>query len=419
MLSADRLDAAARNITALGLSKYTLANASYTVDQETGDVTARLQYARQSDEGIWRRYVTLDGKTAALRAVSSSVPWSEEPRTTVTAAAAQSRAEAFLKSVCGEDFARTALYNGEAALDKELTGVQRTFVYAQRENGYFFPANALTVGIDSTDGSVSRYTRSFDYDLPFQSPEGIIDLDAAIDAWLRTYDLTLEYLAVPERLDLSAPEYKPLIEQGRSYLYSLTLAYALEREAYLSGIDAMTGEAVAEPAAPEQRIAYDDLEGHWVRDAAEKLAGYGVGWLGGSMEPGKALTQRDLVALLVSTGGWLYDSEGGDEAAAALYQRAYSMGILEKGARSDDALLTRAQAVKLLLDGAGYGGVAGLEGIFRCSFADEADIPAQFYGYAALAQGLGIVEGAGGSFYASRTATRAAAAAMLCRFLAR
>ena len=71
----------------------------------------------------------------------------------------------------------------------------------------------------------------------------------------------------------------------------------------------------------------------------------------------------------------------------------------------------------MLLDCAGYGAAAKLQGIFTCSFTDREDIPVGLLGYAALAQGLGAVTG--GSFDAGRTVTRAEAAVMLYNLMRR
>lgn len=417
VLSKEELDAGLRKLTALGLDKYSLGNVSYSVNSETGEVTARLQYTRQVGESFWRRTVTADGKTAALKSVSSSFPWKEEAEPTVSAAQAQANAEAFLAAQCGEKFAKTALYNGESAL-AESDALSRSFHYAQKENGYFFPTNSLTVGVDHTDGSICTYYDSFDCDVPFASPAGIVDLDAAKDAWLGTYDVTLQYLAVPKVLDPAVPEYQPLTEQGYSYLYTLELAYRLERGSYARGVDAHTGQALVSAPAAEKLVSYDDLGGHWIGEKAQRLAQFNVGWLGGSMEPDKALTQLDLVALLVSTNGWLFDPAADD--ADDLYRRAYSMGILTEDQRDDTAAVDRCALVKLLLDCTGYGDVAQLPGIFRCSFADAGDIPEAYLGYVALAWALGLVEGdSGNRFCPTAPATRAEAAAVLYRYLDR
>ena len=53
-------------------------------------------------------------------------------------------------------------------------------------------------------------------------------------------------------------------------------------------------------------------------------------------------------------------------------------------------------------------------------FADDSQIPAACYGYVALAQGLGMVEGdGGGRFQPNAPATRAQAAVMLYNLMAR
>ncbi len=56
--------------------------------------------------------------------------------------------------------------------------------------------------------------------------------------------------------------------------------------------------------------------------------------------------------------------------------------------------------------------MARLKGIFTCAYPDRASIPAEELGYAALAQGLGLVQG---SYNGRSAATRAQAAVMLCR----
>ena len=74
----------------------------------------------------------------------------------------------------------------------------------------------------------------------------------------------------------------------------------------------------------------------------------------------------------------------------------------------------------MLLNSLGYGPVAQLPGIFRCDFADASAIPAPDLGYAAIAQGLGIVKGDdNGNFAPGRFATRCEAAYMLWRYMKR
>lgn len=78
------------------------------------------------------------------------------------------------------------------------------------------------------------------------------------------------------------------------------------------------------------------------------------------------------------------------------------------------------EIVRMFLNSEGYGPVAQLSGIFRCGFADAAEIPEDHLGYAALAQGLGIVEGdSAGNYAPTRPATRCEAAVMLWKYMKR
>ena len=240
-------------------------------------------------------------------------------------------------------------------------------------------------------------------------------------AWFDHYDVALGYRNIPVKLDLSRedPLAASLMEMGYEYFYSLKLAYMLEEPEGRSaaGVDAKSGKVIfRESGGEESALSYSDLEGSWARKQLEALAGYGIGWSGGVCHPKKELTQIDLLTLLVSADGYRYDPETGS--ADELYRRAYQMGILTPAARQDQKHLTRGETVRLLLDCAGFGSTAKLQGIFTCSYTDREQIPADLLGYAALAQGLGIV-GKDGSFDAGRTATRAEAAVMLYNFMNR
>ena len=206
------------------------------------------------------------------------------------------------------------------------------------------------------------------------------------------------------------------MELGLTHFYELRLTYALEREERYLGIDAATGK----PAAPESgdtAITYTDLSGSGVKADVEKLARYGVGYDGGRFRPDKQLTQWDLVALLASLEGYCIDPETADESTRdTVSSVAYRMGILPRGTRDEGRAVTRGQAVKCLLDCAGYGPAARLQGIYTCTYSDAAAIPEADLGYAAIAQALGMVRG---SYQGDRTATRGELAAMLCRLLER
>ena len=425
VLDKEALDQKIRTWQELHLGQYTLGSASYSVDRETGEVTARVSYAKNTEEGIYRRYVTVDAKTGALismygyspsRYESQAIGGKEEQAFAVISAKnAQAKAAAFLSKLWGPQFAKTEVYNGPDGAE-EAAGW--SFTFAQKENGYFFPGNSISAQVDA-DGYIVSFSKHFDDDVRFDSAEGLISMEAAVDAWCASFPVELGYLEIPVALDLSQ-EFELLRNAGYHYYNALKPGYALgSRESWYSGVDAKTGELVKGETYEAGKMLYDDLEGHWAKAILDELARYSVGWAGGKAQPDKALTQLDYIVLLASANGFSYDPES-EKGTDSLYAFAYRQGLLTKEEREEDKVLTRSGMVKMLLDGEGYGAVAQLSGIFRCGFADEASIPEADLGYAALAQGLGIVDGdSQGNYAPQRPAVRSETAVLLWKYMKR
>ncbi len=443
----DELDKLVRSWSALSLSGFELAGCSYSVERKDGGMTVRpmianvitepevedaaadepapadakvtayLTYVKKVGDGVSRRNVTMDAKTGELKSMGGYNAYDETPGKTGKTAA-QKKGEAFLKDLWGAQFGKCELYTSTEAEERKASDAW-VFTYAQKVNGYFFPENTVTVRVSAGDGSVMGFSKSFDDNVVFDSADGLIDLDEAKTAWVDSFPVELAYIAVPVKLDLLGPEVKPLISAGYSFYNALRPGYELgQRETWYLGVDAKTGELVKEPETAPEVMAYDDISGHWAETALSELAQYNGGWWGGKADPDGALTQISWLALLCSADGYRYVP--GEGSADDLYDYAVRRGLLTKDERADDKVLTRGEMVKLLLDSLGYKAVASLPGIFRCDFADADDIPAEQMGYAALAQGLGVISGGlEGSYAADRPAQRAESAVMLWKYMKR
>ncbi len=426
VLSRETLDAAARKITALGLSGYTLGTAAYSIDRDAEKegvspvpVTCMLQYGRQSGDRTVRRIVTVDARTGGLVSVSSSMPEREVSASGISMEQARKTAESFLAGVNPEAFAKTALYDSTEFDPEEPWSWCHSFAYAQKENGYFFPQSGFSVSIDAADGSVAEYSCTYDEKITFDSAEGIISMDAAVDAWLASHTVLLSYVRVPTAIDFSSPVYAPLEGMGMEFLYRLVLGYTLKQEEYASGIDAKTGEPAGPEFPEEESFNYTDIAGHWAQTQIERLASYGVGFPGTAFQPAKTVTQADFLSLLLSAEGWHVD-EGDPDSVDSMYVRAYERGILTSEERSEGASVTRMEAVRLILNSTGYSSIAKLSGIWKTNFTDQAQIPETLLGYAALCEGLGIISGTpDGRFMPASVCTRAEAVVMLYNLLNR
>lgn len=421
VLPSSQLDRQLRAVSAYGLTGYTLISSAYTLQKADPDradseelVLCTLRYSRTEGENVLSRTFQVDARTGVVQSVSSWAPWEDAHTAAVRPSQAQANAETFLKSFAPSRFQDLALYETD---DRTADGAPYyTFTFARKVNGYFFPENSYTVAIDAADGSVFRLDYTWQDALTFDAPSGLLSAQEALNAWMGTYEVTLAYRLFPVELNAADPIHKRLLEQGYSYFYELLLTYGLEREDLYAGIDAKSGQAVRQETG-ENLPAYQDLAGCWAKTEIETLAKYGVGYDADTFQPGKALTQWDLVCLLASLQGLRLDPAAADEQSHnSAYAVAYEMGALSRAQRDDNGLLTRGDVVKYLLNGAGYGSVARLQGIFTCSYADRASIPKADLGYAALAQGLGLVQG---NYAGSRTASRGEAAVMLYRLLGR
>ena len=417
----------------MGLGEYTLASAAYSVREKTPagaekeyDVTCRLTYAQDKGQLIRNKTVTVDAKTGAVQNLFSSRSYRGEGEDTYhinyIVGMGQTKAEAAMKVLSGSRADKLAL--AETVNAQESKGWEHLYTYQQSLRGYFYPGNYYTVGIDATDGTLSRLNFSYDDDVILQIPDKVVDASVAQRAYLAALEAPYGYLEVPVAVSQVPGDIMPLLkEAGYSYVSSLKTGYTLSQPkgSYVSGVDAETGQAVidtfdADRPAP---LAYNDLEGHWVKNAAEALAVFGVGLRSDSLEPGKTMTQLDMVALLASVDGYSFDSATATaEEVDWLYRYAYTLGLLTPETRDETKVITRGEMVKLILDGAGYQRVAALPGIFRCDFADAASLEGATLGYAALAQGLGLVNGGSSAAYApDRDITRAEAIAMLYQYM--
>ena len=269
--------------------------------------------------------------------------------------------------------------------------------------------------VSAEDGSICGLSYSYDDGVTFDSPDGIVSAQTALDAWMGTYTVTLGYLQVPEKLSAGDPEAAPYLQLGLTAFYRLKLGYGLDREGSYLGVDAKTGQPVQRETAAASGLTYSDLSGHWAQGAVEALARYNVGYDGGTFAPGQAMTQWDMVCLLFSVENYPLDPAAATRQERDMaYAAAYRTGALTRTERQDDAPLTRSQAVKLLLNAEGLKAAAQLTGIYTCSYTDKSSIPSEDLGYAALAQGVGMVQGA---WAGDRPATRAEGAVMLHKLL--
>lgn len=427
VLSKEKLDAAVRANTALGLSRFKLKGAEYFMDTKGENATCTLRYARvltfgelekidRADykEGLYQVYrtVTVDAKTGTLLFGWSGRPWCMK-----TAAGDQKTMQA-----AADHF--LAQWQPERGKQTELALSENGyFSYERKENGYLYHSNGIVVEIDPGDGSVESFSCSWDDDLKFEKPDGLISAAAAKKAYCAGWKSVLRYIAYPVSVDTSIPMWKTYAEYCGGVAYRYLLGYTYESgNRMASGVDAKTGKLIY-PDNLKQAPAYQDIANSGARMQIEKLANNGIRFSEETkFYPAKKLTQADLLVFLLNSCGWNLDTRDLDDkdTMQEMYEAAWSLNFLPKGQKDPTAAVTRLGLVKIIISASPYGKAAELTNIFRTSFSDAKLIPKKDLGYAAIAEGIGLVRGnAKHQFFPNRTATRQDAAAILYNYMSR
>lgn len=411
--SKDALDKGIRAIKALGIdSQWTLETTNYIRNADE-DILATLRYSRPMNEDEraamgegWdgellqvSKYVRVDARTGALRAVSTYNYAIDRYDTPTVTDESRALAESFLKEQFPEEFAQSAAHG------EPQNGLM---VYAQKVNGYLFPESRASIKIGKT-GCVDELWVHWQSGVTFESAEGVISADEAVKACFDAFEMPLSYLEYP-------------VLQNNMLVYKYVLAYALhqpDNDSYFGGINAKTGEPVWKSYRSAAIYSYTDLAGCFGRTQIEALAAYGVGLSGDKFQPKAKLDQKTMLALLVSACGYEIDLSD-EDALDRLYSIASNEGLIAMADRAPDAAVTRMTFIKTLLGASIYGEAAKVKGIYTCPFADKDKIAESDLGYAALAYGLGMARGDElGRLNPTSTMTRQEAAVMLYHFMKR
>ena len=289
------------------------------------------------------------------------------------------------------------------------------FTYTRVEADYLCPMNTISLQVNASTGFVDSFSAYWDEELTFGPSGPVVGEEAAMDTFLGYYEAKLCYVTVPEDPD----DW----ESPRHWL----LVYLPDSgDGWVGGIDAVTGEAEYSSWSGTAPLpAYEDLEESYARKEIETLAKFGVGWYGVSeFQPKARVTELDMLLMMLSAVGWQPDYETYHNAAPeeleSIYSAAYYQGFIATREQDPARPVTRTELCRCFVGLSGMQEAARLQGIFRCGFTDEEEIPEEDLGYVAIAKGLGVVQGdRDGAFRPAEGATRQELAVMLYRYLSR
>ncbi len=295
-----------------------------------------------------------------------------------------------------------------------------SFNWVRKAKGVKFPGNGFYLQVNSNTGEVTGYHMTW-WDVEFPDLQGIISGESAADIFLREAPLEPAYLRL-----WSAD---PLVSSGDRLNDEIKLVYHMPHR-YFSLLDAYTGETLDSAGNPvsdsSSKIKFTDLEDHPVKNTVEMLACYGIiKGKNGKFLPDSAVTQAELIAMLVRSSEQQYESRtglvDGNEKVPwyrPYYDAAVRFGIIPVGETpAPDEPVDRETMARLTINTLGLNHVARLSGIYALNFRDAGDITDSLRGHVALSVGLGLMETAAGKFKPKAVATRADAATTILKVL--
>lgn len=255
--------------------------------------------------------------------------------------------------------------------------------------------------IDSASVSSPRYA----FEIPCEPESASISLDASgrVSGYNMNY-LGLDYPKPENILDTDEVYKKYFGQVGYELLYraayntkkkrvETALVYNADKELYIDAFSGALTSSNGETAA-QNPGGYTDLDGSGLREAAEKLALYGITLMDekGRLNEEKTITREDFSNLVRSIGIYYGTDKNGGKA------------------------LTRKFAAKILT--AQYSDIAELPGLFSSAFSDVPKSD-KYAGYIAIAAAKGYMKGEKGKFRPSEKMTRGEALMLVYDYLSR
>jgi len=327
--------------------------------------------------------------------------------------------EAFLEKFAPE---RMEEYVYEDANDAVILGKEESerdernysFNFTRILDGVPFRSNRISVGFDAVGGQIQNYSLSH-FHVEFPSADKAAPIDSAYQALYEKVGLELVYVSQMDELQMKMSFMEG--EAGTAVL----LAYGL-KAGKPAILEAETLELLSNDGSPYKEpvdAKYTDLEGHYSKGQVETLAENGIYLQGESFKPDQIISQKDFFLLFVHTMGYYVPDERDEDFIDRMYEYLVREEIISQEEIDLGAQVERIDAVKYMVRGLGYEKLASLGKIFVQEFPDVDGEYACLRGHAAIAAGLGIVNGYEGLFHPGNSLKRGDAAIMIYNRLSR
>ncbi len=383
LLGYQDIEKAVKKLPYLDFSDKLELNSNNLYKDSSGNYHFRLSYSYEDETTYQYFNVRADAKTGEILDLVSNGRYEEEKELNESQKrSGEKKMTEFLNAVAKAKFAETEKEN------EQVYGNIITHRYVRMVHGVPYIDNGIRISFDAKNNVVRNYSLNFT-EGDFDNPKNAIGTEKA-------YEKILEY----------APIQPVYIKSGGLYQKAFTLSK------HFVSVDAVSGENRNQESKAD--YTYDDIAGHWVEEAAFKLAEIQVGLPGGTLNPENAVTQEDFLRLLASAVMGQYYQ---DYSAEELYDSLMRSGYITEEEKAPESPVKREDAFVYIIRMAGYEKVAKLTEIYRVTYQDQAELSDGKLGYAAILSGLGVVCGDGGNLRPQDALTRAEAMAVVYKYL--
>ncbi len=372
-------------------------NKSYLDDSK---FTWYLNYI-SNDKELGSIHVSIDASTREIKGFNKYLPYEAELEAKYDKDYAKKEAEKFLSkfySDKNDSLKYDDSYDEFYDIQQNAKPKYYNFKFNRIVNGIECENNYITVGYDAVQGDLNSLNIVWD-DIELKKPN-VIDINKAYDILFDKIGLKLEYKKDYNYENNKEEEYTKLV---------YTLNNSVPHNIY-----AINGDVIYNDKKKYKKVEnadYKDINGHYAQSQIQKLRAFGIKFDGEFFKPDEKITQSDFLKFYMKTINSYYSEA---ESMDNMYVYLIREGIIREKDVNPDKIMTKKDALKVIINGLKYESVANIKGIFDCPFED---VDEDFKGYASIGYGLKIVSGYNGKLNPNEELTRANAAIMIYNYL--
>lgn len=344
--------------------------------------------------------ISLDAKTGKLINFYNYKPYDQSAKPKINKLDALEIAKNYLSKMNSDKKDQVEYLPNDYGSDKDLS---HNFEFIRKIDGIYVENDMISIGVDSISGEVNSYNLSW-YKGKFPSKEKIISIDKAYEILWNEIGFELKYINL---FDNKNPE-----ENNKT----IKLVYSINnnKPAIISGITGEILDYSGKPYKQDKIVNYQDIEKSYAKEKIKVLAEYGVSFTGEEFKPKENIKQKDFVYLLWKSINPYSDHMTEND----IYKEFIRMGYMTEKEKNTDKVVTKEEAIKLIIKAMSLDKVAKIDGIYKDIFKDEKDISKDLKGYMNIAYGLKIIAGDGkGNIKPKQELKREDAANMIYNYL--